>query len=118
MGDVGETSDLRTTPTSAAHRTAHVVGAVVIVAVVPALVLWLLIGEFAAAAMFTGLLLGVVGAKLGDTGRMAFSAPGVGMAAGLGAYAAYGWWWAALLALTGLIAGVGIGFGWFGPLLM
>jgi hypothetical protein len=49
---------------------------------------------------------------------MAYLAPGMGLAAGLGAYPAYDWRWAALLALVGVIAGAGIGFGWFGPLLM
>ena len=103
---------------SGARRTGHVVGAVLVVAVLPALLMWVLVGEFGAAAMVTGLLLGAVGAKLGGTNRMAYLAPGMGLAAGLGAYAAYGWWWAALLALTGVITGAGIRFGWFGPLLM
>jgi len=95
-----------------------VVGAVLVVAVLPALLMWVLVGEFGAAAMVIGLLLGAVGAKLGGTRRMAYLAPGTGVAAGLGAYAAYGWWWAGLLALTGVITGAGIRFGWFGPLLM
>ena len=103
---------------SGGRRVGHVVGAVAVVAVLPALLMWALVGEFGATAMFTGLLLGGVGAKLGGTRRMAFLAPGMGLAAGLGAYTAYDWWWAALLALVGVIAGVGMGFGWFGPLLM
>ena len=115
-GDV-DTVDAKDTP-SGARRTAHVVGAVLVVAVLPALVLWALVGEFGAAAMFIGLLLGVVGSKLGGTRRMAYLAPGVGLAAGLGAYTAYDWSWAALLALAGVITGAGIGFGWFAPLLM
>jgi Fusaric acid resistance protein-like len=89
-----------------------------VVAVFPALLMWVLVGEFGAAAMVTGLLLGAVGAKLGGTGRMVYLAPGTGLAAGFGAYAAYGWWWAGLLALTGVITGAGIRFGWFAPLLM
>ena len=80
--------------------------------------MWVLVGEFGAAAMVTGLLLGAVGAKLGGTRRMAYLGPATGLAAGLGAYAAYGWWWAGLLALTGVITGAGIRFGWFAPLLM
>ncbi len=47
-----------------------------------------------------------------------FLAPVVGLAAGLGAFTAFDWWWAALLAVTGAIAGAGIGFGWFAPLVM
>ena len=47
-----------------------------------------------------------------------FVAPLLGVAAGLGASTAYDWWWVALLACSGVIAGAGIGFGWFGPLLM
>ena len=103
---------------SRASRTGHVVGAVVVVAVVPTLLMWALVGEFGATAMFTGLLLGALGSKLGGTRRMAYLAPGLGLAAGLGAYTAYDWWWAALLAAVGVITGAGIGFGWFGPLLM
>ena len=80
--------------------------------------MWALVGEFGATAMFAGLLLGAVGSKLGGTRRMAYLAPGMGLAAGLGAYTAYDWWWAALLAIAGVIAGAGIRFGWFGPMLM
>ena len=39
---------------SGASRTGHVVGAVVVVAVLPALLMWALVGEFGATAMFTG----------------------------------------------------------------
>ena len=49
---------------------------------------------------------------------MSYLAPLMGLAAGLGAFTAYDWWWAALLATVGVIAGAGIGFGWFAPLLM
>jgi hypothetical protein len=42
----------------------------------------------------------------------------VGFAAGLGAYTAYDWSWAALLAIVGVITGAGMRFGWFAPLLM
>jgi hypothetical protein len=101
-----------------ARRIGHIVGAVLVVAVFPALLMWALVGEFGATAMFTGLLLGAVGSKLGGTRRMAYLAPGMGLAAGLGAYTAYDWWWAALLAAAGVITGAGIRFGWFGPLLM
>ena len=58
-----------------------------------------------------GLLLGVVGAKLAGTRRMLFVAPLLGLAAGLGGFTAYEWWWAGLLASTGVIAGAGAGFG-------
>ena len=77
-----------------------------------------IIGEFAAAAMFVGLLLGVVGSKIGGTRRMLYLAPAMGVAAGLGAFTAYDWWWVALLAGVAVIAGAGIGFGWFAALLM
>ncbi|MDN5766726.1 MAG: FUSC family protein [Humibacillus sp.] len=49
---------------------------------------------------------------------MVIVAPLLGAAGGLGAYTAYGWGWAALLAVTGLVAGAGYGFGWFAALLM
>src|SRR5262245_2827406 len=103
---------------SRVRRASHVVGAVLVVAVLPALLMWALVGEFGAAAVFMGLVFGVVGARLGGARRMAYLAPGIGLAAGLGAYSAYDWWWAALLAVAGAITGAGIRFGWFGPLLM
>ena len=96
----------------------HILAAVLVAVVLPCALMWALVGEFGAAAMFMGILLGGVGAKLGGTRRMSVLAPVVGLAAGLGAFTAYDWWWAALLAAAGAITGAGIGFGWFGPLLM
>jgi hypothetical protein len=97
---------------------AHILGAVLVAVVLPALLIWALVGEFAAAALFVGLLLGGVGSKLGGTRRMVYVAAGIGLAAGLGALTAYDWWWVALLATVGVITGAGIAFGWFAPLLM
>jgi hypothetical protein len=74
-------------------------------------------GELGVAAMFVGLLLGAVGAKLGGTRRMLYVAPVVGLAAGFGAFTAYSWWWVVVLAAAGLITGAAIGFGWLPPLL-
>lgn len=68
--------------------------------------------------MFVGLLFGVVGSKIGGTRRMLYVAPAMGVAAGLGAFTAYDWWWVALLAGVAVLAGAGIGFGWFPALLM
>lgn len=73
-----------------------------------------LVGELGVAAMGLGVLLGATGCKLGGTRRMLFVAPLLGVAAGLGASTAYDWWWVALLACVGVIAGAGIGFGWLG----
>lgn len=103
---------------SGVRRMAHILGAVLVIAVLPALVIAALVGEFGANAMLIGLLLGAVGSKLGGTRRMTYVAPGIGVAAGLGAYTAYDWWWVALLAAVAVITGAGIGFGWFAPLLM
>ncbi len=103
---------------SRARRLAHIVGAVLVAVVLPALVMAALVGELGVAAMGVGLLLGATGCKLGGIRRMLFVAPLLGVAAGLGASTAYDRWWVALLACAGVIAGAGIGFGWFGPLLM
>ena len=100
------------------HRVLHILGAVLVGVVLPALLLDALVGRLGVSAMFVGLILGVAGAKLGGTRRMLMVAPVVGLAAGLGAISAYDWWWAALLAATGVLAGAGIGFGWFAALLM
>ena len=103
---------------SRARRTMHILGALLVAVVLPAVVIGVLVGKFGATAMVTGVLLGGVGAKLGGTRRMSYLAPLMGLAAGLGAFTAYDWWWVALLATVGVIAGAGIGFGWFAPLLM
>ena len=103
---------------SRARRTMHILGALLVAVVLPAVVIGVLVGKFGATAMVTGVLLGGVGAKLGGTRRMSYLAPLMGLAAGLGALTAYDWWWVALLATVGVIAGAGIGFGWFAPLLM
>jgi hypothetical protein len=57
-------------------------GAVLAAVVLPSVVLWVLIGEFAAIGMFVSVLLGGVGARLGGTRRMTWVAPAVGLAAG------------------------------------
>jgi Fusaric acid resistance protein-like len=103
---------------SRGQRWLHILGTALVGVVLPALLLGALVGELGVWAFLVGLLLGVVGCKLGGTRRMVVIAPLLGLAAGLGAFTAYDWWWAALLAGTGILTGAGIGFGWFGPLLM
>ena len=100
------------------RRAGHIIGAVVVGVVLPALLVGWLVGEFGVAAMITGLLLGSVGAKLGGTRRMLYLSPGLGIAAGVGAFTAYHWTWVALLTLVGVIAGAGIRFGWLPATLM
>jgi hypothetical protein len=100
------------------RRKVHVLAAVIVGVALPAVLVGVLIGEFAAYAVLVGLLLGGVGSKIGGTHRMAVLAPVIGLAAGVGAFTAYDWWWAALLAATGVLTGAGIGFGWLAPLLM
>ena len=112
-----DTAAVADTP-SGAHRLVHIVGAVLVAVVLPALVTAALVGSLGVSALFVGLLLGVTGCKLAGTRRMLYVAPLLGLAAGLGAFTAYGWWWAALLAVTGIVAGAGIRFGWFAALLM
>jgi hypothetical protein len=96
----------------------HLLGAVLVAVVLPTLLMGALVGSLGVSALLTGLTLGVAGAKIGGTHRMLFVAPMLGVAAALGAFTAYDWWWAALLASAGVIAGAGIRFGWFLPLLM
>jgi MFS family permease len=103
---------------SGARRMVNILAAVVVGVVLPVLLVGVLVGHFGASAMFIGLMWGALGAKLGGTRRMLYLAPAVGLAAGLGAGTAYGWWWVALLTVLGVIAGGGIGFGWLPPLLM
>jgi MFS family permease len=103
---------------SGARRMVHILAALLVVVVLPALLMAALVGRLGVSAMFIGLLLGAVGAKLGGRHRMLFVAPVIGVAAGLGAITAYDWSWVALLGVVGVIAGAGIGFGWLPPLLM
>ncbi len=100
------------------RRLANILLTGLVAVAVPMLLIGWLVGEFGAVAMLIGLLLGVVGSKIGGTRHMSYLAPAIGVAAALGAFTSYGWWWVALLAATGVLAGAGFGFGWFAPLLM
>jgi hypothetical protein len=103
-------------PTAA--QVTHLVAAALVVVVLPVVLMDVLVGGFAADAMFLGLVYGVVGGRLGGTRRMLCLAPLVGVAAGLGALTAYDWWWVLVLAVSGLIAGAGVRWGWLPPLMM
>jgi hypothetical protein len=74
---------------SSTRRVIHVIGAALVVVVLPVVLMDVLAGGFGADAMFVGLVYGVVGSKLGGTRRMLYVAPLVGVAAGLGASTAY-----------------------------
>ena len=92
--------------------------AVLVAVVLPVVLVDILVGNFAANALVLGLVFGVIGSMVGGTRRMTYLAVPFGVAGGLGAFTAYGWWWVGLLALLGIIAGAGIGFGWLPSLLM
>jgi hypothetical protein len=70
-----------------------------------------LAGKLGGAAMIVGLLLGVLGSKIGGTRRMLYLAPAVAVSAGLGAITAYDWSWVALLAVVGVSSAAGFGSG-------
>lgn len=103
---------------SGAHRAIHIIAAVLVVVVLPVVLVDSLVGKFAANALVLGLLFGIIGSMVGGTRRMTYLAVPFGVAGGLGAFTAYGWWWVGLLALLGVIAGAGIGFGWMPSILM
>ncbi len=71
------------------RRVLHLLGAVLVVVVLPVVLLGVLVGKLGADAALLGLVLGVVGAKVGGTRRMMYVAPAVALAAGLGAGTAY-----------------------------
>ena len=71
---------------SGAHCLLHVLGAVLVAVVPPTLLMGALVGSLGVSAVFIGLILGVVGSKIGGTYRMLFVAPVLGVAAGLGAF--------------------------------
>jgi hypothetical protein len=112
-----ETADVPEKP-SGARRVVQILGAVLVAVVLPVWVMHALAGKLGSSAMILGLLLGVLGGKIGGTRRMLYLAPAVAVAAGLGAITAYDWSWVALLAVVGVIIGGGIRFGWLPPLLM
>jgi hypothetical protein len=112
--DIGAVPDKRWS----AGRVIHVIGAILVVVVLPVVLMDLLVGSFGASAMFMGLVYGVVGGMLGGTRRMLYLAPLVGATAGLGAFTAYDWWWVLLLGFLGVSAGAGMRWGWLPPLLM
>src|SRR6478752_7874357 len=103
---------------SGSHRLLHLLGALLVGVVLPAVLVGALVGELGVSALFTGAAWGAVGAKLAGTRRMVYVTPLIGVVAGLGAYTAYDWRWVALLAATGVVAGAGYRFGWFAPLLI
>ena len=103
---------------SGARRALHILGAALVVVVLPVGLMEALAGKLGAAAMIVGLLLGVLGSKIGGTRRMLYLTPAVAVSAAIGAITAYDWSWVALLAVVGVIIGAGIRFGWLPPLLM
>jgi MFS family permease len=103
---------------SRARRVIQIVLAVLVAFVVPVVLLDAFVGQYGANAMVLGVLVGALGSKIGGIRRMRYLAPAIGLAAGLGAFTAYDWWWVGLLAAAGVVAGAGIGFGWMHPLLM
>lgn len=98
---------------SGARRVLHILGAALVVVVLPVGLMEALAGRLGAAAMIVGLLLGVLGSKIGGTRRMLYLAPAVAVSAGLGAITAYaGRGWRCLrLSASSLAAGSGSG-GW------
>jgi hypothetical protein len=112
-----ESGEVKDKP-SGAVRWIHIVVAAFVVVVLPVVLLDVFVGHFEAEAMFIGVALGVIGSTLGGTRRMLYVAPGFAVAAGLGAFTAYGWWWAVLLAVLGVVAGGGMYWGWLPTLLM
>ena len=113
-GDATATQD----KPSGARRVIHILGAVLVAVVLPTVLMGVVAGSLGVGAMLSGLLFGVVGSKIGGTRRTLYVAPGIGVAAGLGAFTAYDWWWVSLLAVAGVIAGAGVRFGWLPALLM
>ena len=85
-----------------AQRTIHIVGATLVVVVLPVVLLDAFLASFCANAMFIGVGFGVLGSTIGGTRRMLYVVPCFAVASGLGAFTAYRWWWVVLL---GVVAG-------------
>ena len=65
---------------SRSRRMIHILGAALVGVVLPVVLLHVFLGELGSRAMVMGLLLGVIGSKLGGTRRMLYLAPAVGIA--------------------------------------
>ena len=68
---------------SGSHRVLHLLGALLVGVILPAVLVGALVGELGVAAVFVGVAWGGLGAKLGGTRRMASVTPLVGIVAGL-----------------------------------
>ena len=71
----------------------NILGVMLAVVLLPGLAAAWIAGAAGVAAIFWGLTLGLVGAKLSGVRRMVYVVPVIGVAAGLGASAAFDWWW-------------------------
>ena len=104
---------------SGSRRMIHILGAALVGVVLPVVVLYALLGNSAPGRCSIGLMVGVIGSKLGGTRRMLYLAPAVGIAGGTGADhrlpLVVG---PVLLAVVAVIAGAGMLFGWLPSLLM
>ena len=63
----------------------QILGALLVVVVLPVGSMYALAGKLGASAMALGLLLGVLGGKVGGTRRMLYLTPAVAVVAGVGA---------------------------------
>src|SRR5262245_37088184 len=102
---------------SRTHQMIRILGAALVGVVLPIVVLYLLLKDLGSRTMVIKLLAGVVGSKLGDTRRMLYLAPTVGVAARLGTITAYHWSWVVLLTVVAVITGSEMRFGWLPSLL-
>ena len=117
MSQPGHT-EVAVDPPPSTRRAIHIVAAVLVGVVLPVALVDILVGHFAANALFLALFLGVLGSMIGGRRRMVYLAVPFAVAGGLGAFTAYDWWWVGLLTLLGVVAGAGIRWGWLPPLLM
>src|SRR6188472_4452273 len=69
---------------SGGHRILHLLGALLVGVVLPAVLVGALMGELGVSALFTGVVWGAVGAKLAGTRRMVYVTPLVGVVARAG----------------------------------
>jgi hypothetical protein len=103
---------------SGARRLVNILGVMLVVVLLPGLAAAWVAGAAGVAAIFVGLTLGIVGSKLSGFRRMVYVVPVIGVAAGLAASAAFDWWWVAVVAVAGVIAGAGIASGFPGLLMV
>lgn len=106
------------TPTSPLwKRVGRVVAGIIVLMVAPMLIAYVVAGPSAAAATLMSVVAGVSGAVRSGWRRTAWVVPLLGVFAVATSLVGYGWGWVVVMGFVGLIAGIGLPYGYLPALL-